>query len=171
MPAGPQAVLERFVTLLADYSLSSTSHGVSTLREALYDRDLANEAPSAIHRTFQVIYDSARDFGGTGGQFSGDTIDDLLLLRVQVAFHLAGGTVPDANNSLEADRSGTDALAAGDMNRVRQRLCNPVNYDGDNTGIVLVGWRGTRNVERDAAKQVAVYEAAFEVHVRHAVVS
>lgn len=171
MPAGPQAAYDRCVTLLSGYAMAAASHGVAALREAEYDFALSEEPSLDLHRRFQVIYDTAQAIGGEGGQFSGDLLDDILNVRVQVSYFMGGGTRTDSGAGYEANRSGIDSIAADDMNRVRQRLCHPDNWSSSTTGIQIIHWQGTRNIVRDHRRQLAVYEASFGVQLRHAVIS
>lgn len=169
MPAIPRTghvtAYDRFVAILDGYILAAPDMGIDRLAEYPYRLDLEDIEESGCHRTFHVVYSGSQPFEGNGGTFAGNILDDQILLKVQVAYFVGGGGM------LTGDRQEVDRLAADDLNRIRQILQHPVNYDSANTGIANVQWEGTTVAVDEIGSHKRVYELSFRVHVRHEVFS
>lgn len=175
MAAGHTAALDRFAALIVETTGLSEDRGTSTFRQANYRLDLADLPDQGCHRTFHVLYGGAAPHPSRGGGYGGSLVDDILTVRVQVAYLEAGGSVNMGTVTAPetADRRGIDRLAAEDLNRLRQRLetpNNPDNRDFDSTGITEIHWDGTERRAPTAGSGKVIFEMAFRVWVRHATV-
>lgn len=163
MPAGHQAAFDRVVTLVASTtSLAADSSGVTTFARYPSRLELADEASLGIHRRYHVIFETAEPFDGTGGRFTGTLTDDYITVEVQVAYYEGGGNVMTTGG----EQHGVDRTAVDDLNRLRQHVEHPDNYDQANTGIQLVRWRGTRRISSPTGMRI--YASKFQLWIEQA---
>lgn len=163
MPAGHQAAFDRVVTLVASTaSLSDDFSGVTTFARYPSRLELADEPSPGIHRRYHVVFESAEPYGATGGRFTGTLTDDYVTVEVQVAYYEGGGDV----TTVGGEQHGVDRTAVDDLNRMRQHVEHPDNYDQANTGIQLVLWQGTRRMSSPSGMRI--YASKFRLWVEQA---
>jgi len=173
MAAGHAAALDRIATLIAATTGLTEDRGTSTFREANYRLDFSDQPDQNCHRMFHVLYQGASPHPSRGGAMGGSLVDDVLDVRVQVAYFEAGGSVNTGTATAPetADRRGIDRLAAEDLNIIRQRLENPNNPDNRdfaNTGINEIHWTGTTRRDKNPGSAKVIFEVALTLWMRHA---
>ena len=162
MPAGHQAAFDRVVTLVASTaSLADDSSGVTAFSRHPSRLELAQDAAPGLHRRYHVVFDAADPFDGTGGTFAGTLTDDYLSVEVQVAYYEGGGDL----TAVAGEQHGVDRTAMDDLNRIRQHVEHPDNYDQGNTGIQLVRWLGVRRLSSPPG--LRVYGIKFRLWIEH----
>lgn len=164
MPAGFQAAYDRVTTLVGTTaSLLADGSGETALTRHPSRLDLADMPDTAVHRRFHVLYEGEQPFGGSGGRFAGNLTDSYALFVVQIGYYEGGGDVVNT----QGERRSIERVAMDDLNRIRQHVEHPDNYDVGTTGIQLVTWQGTRRLPPRDGQRRRIYEMTFRLWVEH----
>ena len=168
MSAGHQAAFDGITTLVASTaSLLDDNSGIASFVRAPSRLDLIDQSDASIHRQFHVIYDGSQQFGGTGGSFSGSVLDDFALFTIQIGYYEGGGDI----SSVFGERHSIDRVAMDDLDRVRQHIMHPNNFNGLSTGICNVEWTGTSRLAEGAGTARRIYQMTIRVWIRHSTLS
>lgn len=161
MAAGLQAALDRVTALVASTaSLADDGSGRTAFERAPSRVALLAGPDQGVHRRFHVLYGGSQSV--SGGRFACSYTDTYVDLVVEVGYYQGGGS----RGTVGGEQHGVDRLAADDLDRLRQHVEHPTNYDTANTGIQLIEWTGTKLAALKDERRV--YEVSFRVWVEHA---
>lgn len=170
MPGFAQSY-DRMVTLVGTVPNLPAYAGTTAFTPEPRRMALAEREEPGITRRFHVIGNAQDAMPHEGGAFSGNVRDDRFSIKVQVAYYVAGGEARTGGAATSSDEAGIDRVAMDDLNRLRQHLQNPANFDAVTTGILHVRWNGTNPLPRPATSRVQVYEIDLTLTVRHPVLT
>lgn len=165
MPDGARLAFDQIATtIIATPSLLVDDSGVTTFARYPSRFDLDDGPDTGIHRRFHLTYEGEDVFAGTGGRFVGNVTDSYVTFAVQVAYFEGGGDAV----ATQGERHSIDRVAMDDLNRIRQRVEHPDQYDAATTGIQLITWLGTRRLAVKPGTARRIYEIRFRVWIEHA---
>lgn len=150
-------VLALFDTRIATITSETPDGGFV---KSAYRFDLEKEPDSAIDGLYYV---DVMQIDPQNPQFGATETGWDAMIAVKVGYFRGGGDMDGG------DRQTVTRAAADDMQKLADVLGNTAYYDGANTGVRRIIFRGAQRVQQTAAKDI--WEARFFVNWRGSVIT